>query len=503
MENPRPKIRWTVFAVIALLALGIRLPQLSERPMHTDEAINGYITGELLAGEPFRYDPQDRHGPALFLLAKPIAQLCGAKNFSELTETQLRLGPVIVGSITVLLFGAGVEIFGFGTCLIAALLFAIAPLPFYYNRYFIHETLFVAATLGLILSSIRTLKTESIAPAALAGLCAGLMLASKETAVIHFFALGLAAACGWLCSARLNLRSADSIPLSVLVAALGVFVVTVVLLFTWFGQNRAGLLDLLRALPRFARRAAGEGHEKRFSYYILLLGGGWSGAVLLALAIGGFAITIFDFAREKTFSPLAFISFYGVIITVVYCIIPYKTPWLALNFWLPISVLIGLAVTRLWKQIERSRARWLALLPAVAIVGAIAHDVDNRVFRFPFDEKNPYAYAHTGDDLLRLPPRLAQLAKERDLASPRIAVVAADAWPLPWYLRKFSQVGFWQPGQDTGPADIFITSPEAAKILGDKLNNCRPEFFGVRPEVLMILWSPGNTVTNAISALQP
>ena len=140
------------------------------------------------------------HGPALFILAEPVAQLLGAKNFSELTETQLRLTPVIAGSAMILLFGAGVEWFGFIACLVAALLFAFAPLPLYYSRYFIHETLFVAATLGLILSGRRMLKTNSFSSAALAGFCAALMLACKETAVLHFLALGLAAAIGWRCS---------------------------------------------------------------------------------------------------------------------------------------------------------------------------------------------------------------------------------------------------------------------------------------------------------------
>ena len=81
---------------------------------------------------------------------------------------------------------------------------------------------------------------------------------------------------------------------------------------------------------------------------------------------------------------------------------------------------------------------------------------------------------------------------------PRIAVVAADAWPLPWYLRKFSQVGFWQPGQETGAADFFITTTEVSGRLAEQLKDFRPEFFGVRPEVLMILWSP--VATNAVSA---
>src|SRR5476649_611439 len=129
--------------------------------MHTDESINAYITGGLLAGEKYHYDPQDRHGPALYILAKPVAQVCSAKNFSELTEAQLRLSTVITGTATVLLFGAGVEMFGFIPCLIAALLFAFTPLPVYYSRDFIHETLFIAATLGLVLSGGRALKTNS------------------------------------------------------------------------------------------------------------------------------------------------------------------------------------------------------------------------------------------------------------------------------------------------------------------------------------------------------
>ena len=76
--------------------------------MHTDESINAYLTGQLLAGETFQYDPQDRHGPALFLFAEPLAKLLGAKTFSELTETQLRLTPVLLGSAMILIIGAGV-----------------------------------------------------------------------------------------------------------------------------------------------------------------------------------------------------------------------------------------------------------------------------------------------------------------------------------------------------------------------------------------------------------
>ena len=233
-----------------MLAFAVRLPQLGERPMHTDEAVNACVTGELLAGGGFHYDPRDRHGPVLQLLAKPVARLCGAKAFPELTETELRLTPVIVGAATVLLFGAGVEMFGFISCLVAALMFVVAPLPVYYNRYFIHETLFVAATLGLILSGSRALKGNSVSAGALAGLCAALLAGCKETAAIHFFALGVAAAAGW----RLKPR-AQWPTLKVAAAALGVFVVAGILLFTWFGRNWGALTDFGRAIPHLAARA--------------------------------------------------------------------------------------------------------------------------------------------------------------------------------------------------------------------------------------------------------
>ena len=143
-------LRWLAFVFIALIGLAVRLPYLGARPMHTDESVNAYIVGQLLAGEKFNYDPQDRHGPALALLALPLARMQGAQSFPDLTESQLRLTPVVAGTITILLFGAAVDLFGLAPCVLAALLFALAPLPVYYDRYFIHESLFCAATFGLI-----------------------------------------------------------------------------------------------------------------------------------------------------------------------------------------------------------------------------------------------------------------------------------------------------------------------------------------------------------------
>ena len=481
--------RWGAFFLAALLGLAIRLPQLGARPMHTDEAVNAYMVGQLLDGQAFRYNPQDRHGPALAALALPLARLQGARRFASLTEAELRLTPVLAGTATILLFGAGAEIFGFAPCLVAALLFAADSLPVYYDRYFIHESLFVAVTLALILASWRAGATRSAGHAALAAACAALLLACKETAVLHFAALGGAAGCYWLWHLRRQRLAGRWRPQALLAAAVAFLLVTV-LLFTWFGAHWRALAALAQAAPDYLARAGGEGHQKPFRYYAQLLTGGWAGATIVAVA----CIGVIRAVIERGPSPYGFLAFYAILLTGLYGFIPYKTPWLALNLWLPLALFFGLALTWLFRTARRHLPR-RAVLPAFCFLGAvgaalIAHDTRQRVFADAGGETNPYAYAHTSEDLLGLPAEIEESALEDHLASPRIAVIASDPWPLPWYLRRYAQVGYWQPGQPTGKADFYITSTEAAEEYQSQLQGLRPDFFGLRPGVLVILWLP-------------
>jgi len=481
--------RWAAFLLVVLFGLLLRLPQLGERPMHTDEAVNAYIVGQLLAGQRFTYDPQDRHGPALAALALPLARMQGAKALSDLTESELRLTTVLAGSVTILLFGAAVEMFGFVPCLIAALLFAGAPLPVYYDRFFIHESIFAAATFGLILAGWRACHRRSVGQAMLAAACAALMLASKETAVLHFFALA-GAAFFW----RWNLRGKSTSGLwqpKAALAAAAVFVLLSVMLFTWFGRNWNAPAALLQAVPNYLARAGGQGHQEPFWNYLQLLTGGWSGGMIFGAACVGF----FQTATKRGPSTYGFLAIYALLLAVAYSLIPYKTPWLALNFWLPIALFAGLAVESLWRMAAKFPRRRIAIRAVCILAGAAAaalifHDTRQRVFVHPANEANPYAYAQTSEDLLGLPAEIERLARQDGIAAPRIAVIAADPWPLPWYLRHVTQVGFWQPGQQPGKADFYITSTEAADQYEEQLKDFRPEFFGVRPGVLTILWTP-------------
>jgi uncharacterized protein (TIGR03663 family) len=399
----------------------------------------------------------------------------------------------------ILLLGAAVNMFGFIPCLVAALLFAVAPLPVYYSRYFIHETLFVAATLGLILTGWRALKNHSPLSAAFAGFCAALMLGCKETAVIHFFAIGIALLAGRFGFRAKGARLAQpntaaepartissAPPFKILLSAAAVFVVTMVLLFTWFGQNWPGLADLFRAIPRFAARASGEGHEKPFAYYFQLLDPLF---ILSILAVAGFYDAIGN-AITNHHKPGLLVVIYGLVVALIYSTIPYKTPWLALNLWLPLTLVCGMGVAAFWDLSKQASGRWAIAIAGALLLMTLATQTKTLVFDQPADEKNPLAYAHTGEDLMRLPARLEELTKKLGISEPRIAVVAADAWPLPWYLRKFTAVSYWQPRQAVKDADLFITSTVVPDQLMEKLKGFRPEYFGIRPNVLLILWSP-------------
>lgn len=492
MENVAGRsrwFRWLAFFAIAFVGLALRLPQLGARPMHTDEAVNAYIVGQLLAGEAYNYDAQDRHGPALAAVALPLVRMQGARSFSELTETELRLTSVVAGSVTVLLFGAAFETLGFIPCLLGALLFAVAPLPVYYDRYFIHESLFCAATFGLILSGWSALNARSIGYAALGGACAAFMFACKETAVLHWFALAGATFVFRLRNQR-GERIARCRRPGPLLAAAGTFLAPIVILFTWFGGNWKGLAALLRTAPQLLARSSGQGHEKAFWYYVQLLTGGLSGGLLAALACLGIFISI----KKRDASPYQWLAYYGLFIAAIYSLIPYKTPWLAMNLWLPLALFVAKATESLWLW-TTMRLRRRAALPALGALIAltcvlIAYDTLQRVFLYPADETNPYAYAHTSDDILGLPPEIQELARREGVAKPSIAVIAPDPWPLPWYLRHFEQVGFYQPGQQVPEADFYITSTEPEEQYGDQLRKFRPEFFGVRPGELILLWSP-------------
>ena len=465
------------FAGVCLLALLLRVPQLAVRPMHTDEAVNAYRLGQQLEGCGYQYSQQDGHGPALNAMAAPVSRLLGANSFVELSEYSVRMTTVLMGALAVMLFLPLARAFGW-TALGAAVLWALAPLPLYYSRYFIHETGFVAMTVAVMAGGVRAVLANSVDRrlgwSLFCGVALGLMFAFKETAILHLVALTVA----MLVAAQPVLRVEWRQLLACAVGAAAVAAVVALAFYSWGFSDWQGPVDFVKSFARFTARAGGEGHEKPWWYYIALLGGGKSGVVWLGLTLWG-GLNMWRHGGWRAHVLIV----YALTIFIIYSAIPYKQPWLALNLWLPQALLVAWLAA----DLHTHRRYGMLALFIVALVTVLSLDVRTRVFRDSFGDRNPYAYAHTSSDVEHLVNRLDALAQPPHQRNPLVAVVMNDAWPLPWYLRDF-RAGFWQENQDPGPADFYITFADPPSNLTARLQGLKPEIFGVRPNELLAMW---------------
>ena len=68
--------------------------------------------------------------------------------------------------------------------------------------------------------------------------------------------------------------------------------------------------------------------------------------------------------------------------------------------------------------------------------------------------RNPYVYAHTGTDVFEIVAHASkQLARAHPDGTklPLQVISRENLWPLPWYLREFSRVRWWNGVPDDGP----------------------------------------------------
>jgi len=510
-----------LFLGAVLGALLFRAAGLDLRPMHHDEANQAVKFGELLERGIYRYDPQDHHGPSLYYLTLPAARATGERTLAALRETTLRLVPALFGTGLValfLLFGGGLSR---AALLSAAALTAVSPAMTYYSRFYIQETLLVFFLAGLVAAGWRYSRTHSAWAALAAGLCAGMMAATKETSLILFGALAaalvlsrLARAFGrapWptvsvesLFGGDPEVRGRPSAAHALLFLAAAGAVAAV--LFSSFFSHPAGLLDAVRAVGIYLGRS-GEGglHVHPWSYYVGTLaysrfGGGpvWSEAFVLLLAAVG---TLAAFRRgpgETGGSRLPrFVFVFTFLSAAVYAAIPYKTPWNLLPFYWGVLLLAGHGAAVLLRstsgRFRPARAGVAVLLAAgfvhLAWQGYRANFVDHS------DPDNPYVYAQTSPDFLKLVEGVETVAAASPAGRSMLVKVVAppdETWPIPWYLRGYTRVGYWtdvEAAGELGDAEAVIASAAFAGQVGERLGEeWRMTFYGLRPEVVLALF---------------
>jgi len=478
------RIRFAGLLILAAATLLVRLPGLEDRPMHTDEAVHACILGDLLASGRYHYNPGDYHGPTLYYLAWPLLKVLGAHSLADMDAWQLRLVPVLLSAalpLTLLLFAAEMET----AALLGTAVFFTFAAPFvYYSRYFIHEILFVTLTLALLGCVWRFFQSARLGWAVATGFSAGLLLATKETGWLALAALLPATLLLSRGSTRPNTRQLCT----ALLLAMGTALLVLAMLYSSCGTHPAGLRDVWAALPRFWHRAGGQGHEKPWWTYLAwffqpgFFSVPWSGWLI-------FSLSLFGLIRQWNNPLVRFACVFALLHLILYSLIPYKTPWLELNILAPLCLPAGAGLSDLCRQSGRCHktAVWALLLP---ILFGLGTETRRLCFQEPADERNPLAYSPTVPDVNGLVQKLDDFASHSSKGRKNlIQVIGPDYWPLPWYLRRYPNVGYWQQTPDKCNGDAFITSPENAGPLREKLTgNWEGHPFGLRPEVLAILF---------------
>jgi uncharacterized protein (TIGR03663 family) len=518
---------WGLFSLVVLLAVVLRAPELGFRVMHNDEGVNAIKFDELWHGGAFKYDPNEYHGPTLYYLTLPVVWLRGAKDFAATTEVTYRLVPLIFGVGLILLLPLVSDGIGRGGVLWAGLLTAVSPAFVYYSRYYIHEVPLVFFAFASIACGWRYRRSGRLTWAVLAGAFLGLAYATKETWVIALAAAagsGVAAATIW----RFLLKRSHH-ALHFRLKAVGVagaaFVVVFVVMFSGFFADWRGPLKAIEAYVHYTGRASGSVHDHPWFYYLQLLawvrtpkGPVWTEAAILALAVVGFFRAVMRRHPSRTASAIEegaalpagafaayppfvrFVAFYTLFLTLAYSLIPYKTPWCVLGFFHGMILLAGFASGELIKVAPRWYGKGAVGLVLLAAAGQLAWQADratnNYLARKPTlrhyweaDARNPWVYAHTGATFRALVRRIDEVMPftPNDDWS-QINVIGTDYWPLPFYLRRYHNVGYPADLSDAGDVPVMVSpmdldGPLQQKLKGDYV----AEIHRLRPGVFLVL----------------
>lgn len=429
--------RSTIFLLVAmgvvLLGGALRFPHLNDRPMHCDEAILADKFGTLLETGSWKYDPTDYHGPTLIYLSLIPAWIVRIHHYVDLRECTLRLVPAVAGMMILLMPLLLRKCLGDLAVLVSMLLTAASPVMVYYSRYYIPEMLLLAFNIGVIISIYFYFQNPRVVSALSGGVFLGLMAATKETAVIAYAAMFISLLVVGLWQFRTDLigKIRSTNPLHSVLVVLAASLVAAVLLSS-FLTNWRGVSEFVGSFAAYSRRAGQNTwhlHPWYFYFQLLLFsheapGPVWSEALIFLLALIGCGAVLFSSRFKPDSYPCdsteanhllktffcRYLVIYTLLMTLMYSIIRYKTPWCLINFWLGMILLGGIGMMWLIEISFRRRYRLVLMLFLGLSVGHLVWLSQLGNSRYCADPRNPYVYAHTGMDVFEMVRQIDRLA---------------------------------------------------------------------------------------------
>jgi len=319
----------------------------------------------------------------------------------------------------------------------------------------------------------------------LASASAVLLFATKETAFITVGTMLIACVCVWLwrkiyravigepkdnemepveltwTTFRDRLGDSSDV-LLIAVAATFVFIYVGVLFFSSFFTYPEGVTKAFEAYAIWTKTGSKDHTQNgTFAYFKWLLK--IESPILILSAVG--TLTAFVKARHR-FALFAGLWAFGLL--AAYTIIPYKTPWLAVSFILPMCLIAGYGINELVASRDAAVKILGGILVAAAvmILGYQTYDLN---FQRYDDDTMPYVYAHTRRgflDLIREIERYAEKSGKGKEA--QIEIVSPDYWSMPWYTREYPKAIYHGKFADATTSEIIVASEDQLGELSER-----------------------------------
>jgi len=204
----------------------------------------------------------------------------------------------------------------------------------------------------------------------------------------------------------------------------------------------------------------------------------WTEGLIVLLALLG-VMACFAKKGVPGINPvlLRFFVLYAFLMTAAYSIIPYKTPWCLLGSLHLMAILGGVGLVWLFQTVRPPLVRIAISILFIAAAAHLGWQAWAENFKYETDQCNPYVYAHTTKDIFKIVQRLHDIAEAHSegFAMPIQVISSTNLWPLPYYLRQYSNVSWWTGVSDTAPvAPVILATPDMESALTRKLYELRP-----------------------------
>ncbi len=320
----------------------------------------------------------------------------------------------------------------------------------------------------------------------LATASAVLLFATKETAFITIGTLLMAVVSVWLWRkihrAMIGEPSANEIEpveltwsvfrerlgdssdiMLIVVACVCVFAYVGILFFSSFFTYPEGIGKAFEAYAIWTKTGSKD-HTQNGNYAYLK----WMLKIespILILSSIGFLIALVK-ARHRF---AIFTGFWAFGMLAAYTIIPYKTPWLALSFILPMCLIAGYGINELISSRDAAM-KLLGVVLTVLSVGILGYQTYDLNFQKYDDDSMPYVYAHTRRGFLDMIKEIERYAAKSGKSKDDVAieVVSPDYWSMPWYVREYPKAIFHGRLIDATTAEMLVGSDAQTAQLKEK-----------------------------------